>query len=153
MQEVFLRIVTSLQTFNFECPLEAFVSRVAKNRCISEIRHLSALKREGAEESVSADEINDDGVPRHVLEDPDSCFSAVLEKTEANQILNSALDDLDEQCRSIVRLKYYDDYSYEDIAALSQIPMGTVASRLKRCLLELKRLCKKYSGGYFENPL
>ena len=90
---------------------------------------------------------------RLVLADPKSSFSAVLEGSETSQMMKSALDELDEQCRTIVRLKYYDDYSYEDIAALSNLPLGTVASRLKRCLLELKRICKKHSGGHFESTL
>jgi RNA polymerase sigma-70 factor (ECF subfamily) len=153
MQDVFLGIVSSLKTFQFECSLETFASNIAKNKCISEIRRISALKREGAAESLSADEMDADGEARLVLADPKSSFSAVLESTETIHMMKSALDELDEQCRTIVRLKYYDDYSYEDIAALSQIPLGTVASRLKRCLLELKQICKKYSGGRFESTL
>jgi len=153
MQDVFLGIVSSLKTFQFECSLETFASNIAKNKCISEIRRISALKREGAEESLSADEMDADGDARLVLADPKSSFSAVLESSETSHMMKSALDELDEQCRTIVRLKYYDDYSYEDIAALSNLPLGTVASRLKRCLLELKRICKKYSGGHFESTL
>jgi RNA polymerase sigma factor (sigma-70 family) len=153
MQEVFLRLVSSLKTFNFECSLETFASNIAKNKCISEIRRITALKREGEKESLSADALDEDGEARIAVRGSGSPFSNILENADTSRMLQQALDGLDEQCRSIVRLKYYDDYSYEDIAALSQIPMGTVASRLKRCLLELKRLCKKYSGGYFENPL
>jgi RNA polymerase sigma-70 factor (ECF subfamily) len=153
MQDVFLGIVSSLKTFQFECSLETFASNIAKNKCISEIRRLSALKREGAAESLSADEADADGDARLVLADPKPSFSAILESAETSHMMKSALDELDEQCRTIVRLKYYDDYSYEDIAALSHLPLGTVASRLKRCLLELKRICKKYSGGNFESTL
>jgi RNA polymerase sigma-70 factor (ECF subfamily) len=76
-----------------------------------------------------------------------------VESAETGQMLQQALDGLDEKCRTIIQLKYYDDYSYEDIAALSNIPLGTVASRLKRCLLELKKLCEKQSGGYFESTM
>ena len=65
------------------------------------------------------DEMDADSDPRLVTKDPASSFSARLESTETSRLMQSALDELDEQCRSIVRLKYYDDYSYEDIAALS----------------------------------
>jgi RNA polymerase sigma factor (sigma-70 family) len=150
---VFLRLVSSLKTFNFECSLETFASNIAKNKCISEIRRITALKREGEKESLSADALDEDGNNIVALADSSTPQSRNLDRSDIQAVMQEALAAVDEKCRTIIRLKYYDDYSYEDIAALSQIPMGTVASRLKRCLLELKRLCKKYSGGYFENPL
>jgi RNA polymerase sigma-70 factor (ECF subfamily) len=153
MQDVFLGIVSSLKTFQFECSLETFASNIAKNKCISEIRRITALKREGEQESLSIDETDDDGEARIVVRDSVSPFSHIVESAETGQMLQQALDGLDEKCRTIIQLKYYDDYSYEDIAALSNIPLGTVASRLKRCLLELKKLCAKQSGGYFESTM
>ena len=153
MQEVFLSLVTSLKTFNFECSLETFASNIAKNKCISEIRRITALKREGEQESLSIDETDADGEARIVVRGSVSPFSNILENAETSRMLQQALDDLDEKCRTIIQLKYYEDYSYEDIAALSNIPLGTVASRLKRCLVELKKLCEKQSGGYFESTM
>ena len=70
MQDVFLGIVSSLKTFQFECSLETFASNIAKNKCISEIRRISAFKREGAGESLSADETDADGEARMVVADP-----------------------------------------------------------------------------------
>jgi RNA polymerase sigma factor (sigma-70 family) len=151
MQEVFLSLVSSLKTFNFDCALETFAANIAKNRCISEIRRVSALKRDGDKDCLSADALDADGNHVVVLADSSTPLSKHLDRGDISSMMQTALDSIDEKCRTIIRLKYYDDYSYEDIAALSNLPLGTVASRLKRCLLELRKLCLKHTGGNLES--
>lgn len=151
MQEVFLSLVSSLKTFNFNCTLETFASNIAKHKCISEIRRVSALKRDGDQDCLSADALDADGNQVVTLADSSTPFSKQIDRGAIETVMQAALDTIDEKCRTIIRLKYYDDYSYEDIAVLSNLPLGTVASRLKRCLLELRKLCLKHTGGNLES--
>ncbi len=58
---------------------------------------------------------------------------------EDRQQIELALSLLGEKCRTILRMKYYDEYSYKQIGEALNIPAGTVASRLKRSLLQLKK--------------
>ena len=44
------------------------------------------------------------------------------------------IDSLQPDLRKIISLKYYSDYSLKEIAAILQIPEGTVKSRLNRAL-------------------
>ena len=85
------------------------------------------------------------------LADSSTPLTKQIDRDDIETMMQAALDAIDEKCRTIIRLKYYDDYSYEDIAALSNLPLGTVASRLKRCLLELRKLCLKHTGGNLES--
>jgi len=151
MQEVFLSLVSSLKTFNCDCTLETFASNIAKNRCISEIRRVSALKRDGDKGCLSTDAMDSDGNHIVALADSSTPLTQQIDRNDIEAMMQAALDAIDEKCRTIIRLKYYDDYSYEDIAALSNLPLGTVASRLKRCLLELRKLCLKHTGGNLES--
>ncbi len=50
------------------------------------------------------------------------------------------LEQLDPHYRAAVALFYLEDYSYQEIAEILDIPMGTVKSRIARGLGELKRL-------------
>ena len=50
------------------------------------------------------------------------------------------LAQVDPQFRAPVALFYLEDYSYNEIAAILEVPLGTVKSRLARGLIQLKAL-------------
>ncbi len=53
-------------------------------------------------------------------------------RIERDQSLKQVVDQLRDPYRQIIRLRYYDDLSYEEIAHRLQIPIGTVKVRLSR---------------------
>ena len=55
-----------------------------------------------------------------------------LEREEAKRLVNEALDRLPEEFREIIVLRELEELSYQDIARIAQIPLGTVMSRLSR---------------------
>ena len=60
--------------------------------------------------------------------------------------LQELLNQLNENEKSIVLLKFYEDYSFKEIADLLNIPLGTVKSVLYRALVKLR---KKVKGADF----
>ncbi|MDD2717829.1 MAG: RNA polymerase sigma factor [Candidatus Wallbacteria bacterium] len=62
-----------------------------------------------------------------------------LEKNERYEELNKSLDKLPKKLKSILYLKYYEDLSYEEIAEIEQVPVGTVRSRLAYAKEQLKK--------------
>ena len=63
---------------------------------------------------------------------------AALETDEQIQLVRAALDSLTEEFRTVLVLKEIEDLSYEEIAELVQIPIGTVRSRIHRGRAELR---------------
>jgi RNA polymerase sigma-70 factor (ECF subfamily) len=57
--------------------------------------------------------------------------------------LMTALGSMDELYQAPVALFYLQDYSYQEIAQILEIPIGTVKSRLARGLLRLQQLLSK----------
>ncbi len=55
-----------------------------------------------------------------------------LEREEAKRLVREALDELPEEFREVIVLRELEDLSYQDIARIVQIPLGTVMSRLSR---------------------
>ena len=53
-----------------------------------------------------------------------------------------AMDKLDYKHRSVVVLRYFNDLSYQEIAEVLKIPLGTVKSRLNHSLRYLKEQVK-----------
>jgi len=50
------------------------------------------------------------------------------------------LEQVDPQFQAAVALFYLEDYSYNDIAAILEVPLGTVKSRIARGLAQLKNI-------------
>jgi RNA polymerase sigma-70 factor (ECF subfamily) len=52
--------------------------------------------------------------------------------------VRKAVATLGERCRDLVQKRFYENGSYADLARHLKVPMGTVASRLARCLESLR---------------
>ncbi|MBQ8703891.1 MAG: sigma-70 family RNA polymerase sigma factor [Bacteroidales bacterium] len=66
-----------------------------------------------------------------------------LIRMQRDETLKAIVDGLKEPYRQIVRLRYYDDLSYEEIASKLGIPLGTVKIRLMRAKELLAAIVKK----------
>jgi RNA polymerase sigma-70 factor (ECF subfamily) len=66
-----------------------------------------------------------------------ACSPVLPDEGEAAQVL-SALAELDEVYQAAVALFYLDDCSYKDIAAVLEVPVGTVKSRIARGIAQLR---------------
>ena len=57
------------------------------------------------------------------------------------------LGQVDEQFQAAVALFYLEDYSYNEIAGILEVPLGTVKSRIARGLAQLKQLVLRASSS------
>lgn len=144
VQEVFMEVVRSLPRFRGDSNLTTFITRLARNRCISHLRKKTALKR-GKEELgyVLEEGRGEEDSPRALaVEEGAGPEETLLAKGDARALVG-ALEQLGPDCQQIIRLRYFHQQSYNEICALLELPLGTVCSRLKRCLLKLKTLLDK----------
>lgn len=144
VQEVFLEVVRSLPRFRGESNLNTFITRLARNRCVSHLRKKTALKR-GKEELgyvLEEGKGSDDGPRALAVEQGAGPEDTLVGKQDATALVD-ALQQLGPDCQQIVRLRYFHQQSYNEICALLELPLGTVCSRLKRCLLKLRGLLDK----------
>lgn len=139
VQEVFLELVRSLPRFRGEASLGTFLDRLARNRCISHLRKKTALKR-GKEELGY--EVEDgkapEGIPTALAIESGPGPEDELLRAEDSRRLLGCLECLSADCQQIIRLRYFRQLSYNEICELLDLPLGTVCSRLKRCLTKLR---------------
>jgi RNA polymerase sigma-70 factor (ECF subfamily) len=63
-----------------------------------------------------------------------------------SQTVVQMLNQVDSQFQSAVALFYLEDYSYNEIAVILEVPLGTVKSRIARGLAQLRALVLKNSA-------
>jgi RNA polymerase sigma-70 factor (ECF subfamily) len=61
-----------------------------------------------------------------------------LERLELALDVHAALASLPEHCQEILDRFFAREESYQDIATALDLPMGTIASRISRCLRKLR---------------
>jgi RNA polymerase sigma-70 factor (ECF subfamily) len=71
----------------------------------------------------------------------------VVNQLESSELLE-ILHRIDPRFQASVALFYLEDYSYAEIAAILEIPLGTVKSRIARGLAQLKEMLSKARGGF-----
>jgi RNA polymerase sigma-70 factor (ECF subfamily) len=79
------------------------------------------------------------------LEDLPSIEPDLVNQLDARTAVE-LLAQVDTQFQAAVALFYLEDYSYNEIATILEVPLGTVKSRIARGLAQLKVLVLKHSG-------
>jgi len=136
-QEVFLRVFRQLRTFrSAEGSFTTWLTRVTRNLLID---HYRRSRQERVTDSI------EEQLP--VIEESGTAAAArpdqALAGREASEILQATLQKLSPDLREAVILRDLQEMEYREIAAVLQIPEGTVKSRINRGRAELARLLRK----------
>ena len=115
-QDVFTRIYTRLDSLRDDSALRPWIAQLTRRRCLDAI----AARRE-----VTADELAEEG-------------STDLSDVEEAFEVREALATLSGNCQDILDRFFARDQSYKTIADELEIPSGTIASRIARCLGRLR---------------
>lgn len=132
-QEIYLRVFAGLGSFDPRGSLAAWLGRVARNHAID---HYRRHRRERALTSSEEPVEQAAAGTRSDLPDP----HVALERKDLASWIRRALDRLPEELRQAVVLRDLQEMSYEEMAELLEVPLGTVKSRINRGRLELARL-------------
>jgi RNA polymerase sigma-70 factor (ECF subfamily) len=125
-QEVFIRFYESLEKFRGESALGTYLTRIAINLSLNEI------KRRKRRFSIFASE--EDGWNR----------GADDENKDLKDMIAYELGRLEPEFRAVVTLRLVEGYSTEETAVILNIPLGTVLSRLSRAQKKLRTGLEKH---------
>jgi RNA polymerase sigma-70 factor, ECF subfamily len=137
VQEVFLKIFRSIDHFRGQSTLKTWIYRIAVNEAYNHRRWFSRHRKQ----EVGLD--SEDGSTRPWLEaisDPARDPYELVLNGERHQIIESSLREINADFRTAVILRDLEDLSYEEIADVLQISLGTVKSRILRGRESLRRV-------------
>jgi RNA polymerase sigma-70 factor, ECF subfamily len=83
----------------------------------------------------------------HAIGHESASPATILEHAEDAELIRKAMDALPAELREILALRHQEGFSYQEIADITQIPPGTVMSRLARARAKLKG-CLAARVGY-----
>jgi len=126
-QEIFVKIHGELRTFKFESKFSTWLFRVAVNHALNKAAEVGRHAR--IHEKIQREGRGDPGGTR--------------EGRPIDDQVHRAIQKLSPKLRVIVSLRYLDGLSYEEIAEVLEISMGTVKSRLFLAHETLRPLLKE----------
>ena len=133
-QEAFLRAFNAIGSFRGEASFSTWLFRITTNVFLDDRKKARAHPQSSLDEYMELDESS---VARQV-EDTAPGPQALTEEAERNRILGDAITSLPDYQRAMVVLYHTQQKSYEEIAEMMDLPIGTVKSRLNRARLALK---------------
>lgn len=128
VQDAFVRAYTKLRSFNQESSLYTWLYRIAMNGAISRRRQ----RRPEQSVEQTRELLGDEPL------DPGDLPEEQLERRERAAQVHEALGQLAAEHRAILVLREMEGCSYEQIAEVLDVPVGTVRSRLHRARLQLR---------------
>jgi RNA polymerase sigma factor (sigma-70 family) len=119
-QEVFARVYQHLDRLRDDEAIRPWIAQLTRRVCIDRLR------AGGRESPVDADLLEPGGVDE------------ALEGLDDALALRAGLDAVGEPCREILDRFFARDESYKTIGDALDLPAGTIASRISRCLSKLR---------------
>jgi RNA polymerase sigma-70 factor (ECF subfamily) len=147
VQEIFVKVYRNLNHFQGKSSLKTWIYRIAVNEAYNHRRWFSRHKKQ--EVGLNGSDESSVGLA-DVL--PDRCRSPfdLTSDHETRALIEEALLKINPVFRSAVVLRDLEDLSYEEIAEVLQISLGTVKSRILRgresLRVELESLLKPAQG-------
>lgn len=126
--EAFFKAFRALPGFDPAQPFSSWIFKIASNLSIDWLRKRK-LETSSLDDEDSAWEVQDE---RPTAED-------ALEKKQTMQVVEEAIGRLAPDYRAVVLLRHQEERSYEEIADILGVPLGTVKIRLFRAREELKK--------------
>ena len=127
--EAFGKAFNRLHQYTPNFAFSTWLFKIASNNCIDWIRKQKKKRML----SIDAPIGTDDGDEMHIElkgQGPDPADVAI--RNQKNELMREVVDKLKPRYRQLVELRYYQEYSYEEIAQELDLPLGTVKAQLFR---------------------
>jgi len=138
-QETFLRAFQSIDRFRGDASLKTWIYRIGINQARNRWRWWRRRKRDVTISLDATDDQNETPLAASLPSDSAPNPEQETLARERERQLRDALLRLKSAFREAVVLRDVEGFSYEEIAEMLQISIGTVKSRIARGRLELRR--------------
>lgn len=133
-QEVFIRALKGLPSFDPSRPFFPWLKRIAINTCVNHLKRSQKYFLHPEVELAATAGMESFPVDR------------ALEEAELRDTVRKCLDSLPPPMRLIMMLRHYESMSYQEIASVTGLPLGTVKTYLHRARENIRKKLAVASG-------
>lgn len=136
-QDIYLKAFQKLGSFKFQSKLSTWIAQIAYNTCINHLEKKKLLLIENNDEDSEPD---DEAVEilNKKMNPLNSETEKIIFKKELSAILKKEIDKLSPVYRTLITLYHNEELNYSEIAAITELPEGTVKNYLFRARKTLR---------------
>ena len=136
--DTLIKVINSLKKgkYNEEGKFISWVMRIAHNLIIDHFRKISKQKNIKPNNDFDIFDIIENGEI--------SQEQKVIQK-QIHRDLNRLIDQLPDDQKEVVKLRYFEDMSFKKISDLTGVSINTSLGRMRYALINIRRLSKKYN--------
>ena len=136
-QETFIKVLNNLDRYSPEFKFSSWLFKIANNLTIDHLRRrrVDTISIEGAPDAVTSESAKATSIA--VVSVGESPLEE-LESRELGTAIERAIGKLRPEYRACIMLRHVEDKSYEEIAEIVKLPLGTVKTYIHRARHELR---------------
>lgn len=127
-QEIFIKIYQQLDSFRMESKLSTWIASVAWRYAVDFLRKKKVFFTE------YDDIVEGQNGSLFVVDD----ILSNIELSERRELVSAALTQLSPKDQTLMNLFYLEEFSYNEISEITELPLGSVKSALSRARSRLK---------------
>lgn len=135
-QETFIKVMTTVRQGRYtgEGKFKQWLTRIARNLVMDSFRR----QKTQAKVQPWGDEADGDGVFTFIATEEQTAEEQIIAADLISELLSS-LDLLPQEQREVVRLRYWEEMSFKEIAAQTGVSINTALGRMRYALLNLRK--------------
>ena len=136
-QETFVKVLNGLGSYNPQFRFSSWIFKIANNAAIDQLRkrELDTLSLDGSPHATTPEAMRATALQ---LGDKGETPLQELEARELGGAIERAIARLRPEYRSCILLRHVEGHSYEEIAQILELPLGTVKTYIHRARNELR---------------
>ena len=136
-QDALIKAYLNIKKFKEEANFFTWLFRITVNTCND--YHKKNKKRS----TLSLSDSHEESKTTLQIEDKTQNIEEQILKAERKSLLYKAIDTLPEIHRQMIFLRDIENFTYEEIAEITNLPLGTLKSKISRARIKLKELLLK----------
>ena len=143
VQEAFMKAFDNLESYNTNYAFSTWLYRITTNHTIDYLRK-KKLHTTSIDEPVKTKE----GEMTIQLEDEHSGTDRKIIRKQRSEIIHEAIEDLPDKYRVVIKLRHFEELSYDEISEQLDLPLGTVKAHIFRAREMLYKELKDRRGEF-----
>jgi len=137
-QDAFIKVLNHIDRYSPEFKFSSWIFKIANNVAIDHLRRrrLDTISMDGSPHASNAAEV--EASTFDVAADQENALDEIASR-ELGTAIEAAIGHLRPEYRSCIMLRHVEGRSYEEIASLLDLPLGTVKTYIHRARHELRR--------------